>query len=268
MGVPYAEVIGDPIAHSKSPLIHKFWLKKLGLEGDYRATRVTADEFPEYLASRRTDPDWRGCNVTMPLKELVFGLVDHANPSTRRIGAANVIVRYEDQLSAANTDWYALNIALDTFRLAPKCAAVIGAGGAARAALEELRVHGTAQVILINRDLRKAAGLLQDFGLAGEVMPHGSAPAADLLINASPLGMDGFPPLDLDLSNLVAGATVVEMVYRPLETPLLQAARAAGFKTIDGLRMLMEQAAMAFAFFFEDSPQPIEDDGLRELLTR
>lgn len=267
MGVPYAEAIGDPIAHSKSPLIHKFWLRKLGIEGDYWATRVTADELPAYLEARRADPDWRGCNVTMPLKEAAYELLD-VDPSTRRIGALNTVVRYEDMLIGHNTDWQALNLALDTYRLNPRRAVIIGTGGAACAALEEMRVNRVPQVDIVSRHPDKAEALLQRFGLSGDALRHEASPKADLLVNASPLGMEGFPPLDIDLSNLVAGATVVEMVYRPLETPLLRAARAAGFRTIDGLRMLMEQAAMAFTFFFKDSPHPIDDDRLRELLTR
>ena len=266
MGVPYAEVIGDPIAHSQSPLIHRHWLAKLGVEGDYRALRVCPDELENYLGSRGADPDWRGCNVTMPLKEAAYELID-VDPSTRRIGALNTVVRYEFGLMGHNTDWQALNLALDTYRLRPRRVAVIGTGGAARAALEEMRGNKVPHVTLISRDRDKAAMLLNLFGLEGEVLPHGATPTADLLINASPLGMDGFPPLDIDLSGLVAGATVVEMVYRPLETPLLKTARARGFRTIDGLRMLIEQASMAFTYFFKDSPQPVDADGLREMLT-
>lgn len=267
MGVPYAEVIGDPIAHSKSPLLHNFWLGKLGIEGDYRAIRVPPDELPAYLAARRADPNWRGCNVTMPLKEAAYELLD-VDPSTRRIGALNTVVRYEDVLIGHNTDWQALNLALETYRLRPERAVIVGTGGAARSALEEMRGNRVPHVSIVTRDQVKAEALLERFGLSGNVLRHGTAPEADLLINASPLGMEGFPPLDIDLSGLAEGATVVDMVYRPLETPLLQAARAAGVRTIDGLQMLIEQAAMAFTFFFKASPHPIDDDELRELLTR
>lgn len=267
MGLTYAELIGDPIAHSKSPLIHKFWLEELGIEADYRATRVTAGELPAYLAARREDPNWRGCNVTMPLKEAAFALLD-VDPATQRIGALNTVVRYEELLLGHNTDWYALNMALDTYRLRPQQAAVIGTGGAARAALEELRQHGAPHVVIVSRDLAKAEMLLEHFGLSGEALTHGDAFEAGLLINASPLGMTGFPSLSLDLSGLWAGATVLEMVYRPLETPLLRDARAAGYRTIDGLTMLIEQAAMAFTFFFKESPRSLDNAELRKLLTR
>jgi shikimate dehydrogenase len=268
MGVPYAEVIGDPIAHSKSPLIHKFWLEKLGLDGDYRAMRVTAEELPAYLESRGTDPDWRGCNVAMPLKELAFALLDK-DPTTRRIGALNTVVRREEnELSGHNTDWQGLNLALDTVRLDPKSVAIIGTGGAARAALAEMRMQKVPHTIMIARSPEKAKALLDRFALAGEVLPLGSAPEADLLINATPLGMRGYPPLEIGLDGLSANATVLDMVYEPLKTPLLAAARARELKVIDGLTMLIHQASMAFIHFFGISPEPADGAELRELLTR
>lgn len=266
MGVPYAELIGDPVAHSKSPLIHKYWLEQLGIEGDYRATRVTAAELPDYLANRRGDPDWRGCNVTMPLKEAAFALVD-ANGPARRIGAVNTIIRHEQLLIGVNTDGQGLSLAVDMAGLRPKRVAMIGAGGAARAALEEMRLFRVDEVLLLNRSPEKAAALLDLFELQGEVLPPGAAPAADLLINASPLGMAGHPALDVDLSRLAAGATVIDMVYHPLDTPLLQAARARGLKAVDGLTMLIHQAAMAFACFFKDRPTQPDTAELRGRLT-
>lgn len=267
MGIPYAEVIGDPIAHSKSPLIHRFWLQKLGIEGDYRAVRVTEEQLPAYLESRRTDPDFRGCNVAMPLKQAAFRLLD-CNSVTRRIGALNTVLRYEDSLSGTNTDWQGLNLALDTMRLDPKRVAIVGTGGGACAALAEMRMQKVPHVMLISRTPEKAAALLDRFGLSGEALPLGAAPRADLLINASPLGMRGFPPLDIDLSALSEGATVLDMVYEPLETPLLEAARARGLKAIDGLTMLIQQAGMAFTHFFKTPPSPAESPELREMLTR
>lgn len=266
MGVPFAEVIGDPVAHSKSPAIHKFWLGRLGIEGDYRATRVSADELPAYFESRRTDPDWRGCNVTMPLKEAAFGLID-CDPVTRRIGALNTVLRVEDLLLGTNTDWTGLNLALDTFRLDPQRVAIVGAGGAARAALADMRLQKVPHVILINRSEAKAQALLDRFELAGEVRPLGATPDADLLINASALGMTGYPPLEIGLDALTADATVLDMVYRPLETPLLVAARRRGLNAIDGLTMLINQASMAFTHFFKIAPEPAESPELRELLT-
>lgn len=268
MGIPYAEVIGDPIAHSRSPLIHKFWLERLGIAGDYRPTRVTADEIPSFLAARRDDPDWRGCNVTMPHKLAVARFLDHVDPPSRRIGAINAIVKREGRLSGTNTDWQGLNLALGDYSASGKDAVLIGAGGAARAALEELRQAKPRSLAILNRDTVKATGLMDEFGFSGAVMPLGTPPAADLLINATPLGMAGYPPLDIDLSPLRTGGMVVDMVYEPVETALLREARARGLIAVDGLKMLIWQAAMAFQYFFQAYPEPVESNELRELLTR
>ncbi|HYW16040.1 MAG TPA: shikimate dehydrogenase [Allosphingosinicella sp.] len=268
MGIPYAEVIGDPIAHSKSPLIHKFWLKSLGIEGDYRSTRVTAGELSSFLAARRDDPDWRGCNVTMPHKLGVAEFMDHVDPSARRIGAINTIVNREGLLSGTNTDWQGLNLALGDYSASGKDTVLIGAGGAARAALEELRQAGPRSLAMLNRDTAKATRLMEEFGFSGPAMPLGAAPEADLLINASPLGMAGYPPLDIDLSRLRSGGAVVDMVYHPVETALLRNARSRGLIAVDGLEMLVWQASMAFQYFFRTGPEQADSNALRELLTR
>jgi shikimate dehydrogenase len=269
MGVPYAEVIGDPIAHSKSPIIHKFWLEKLGLEGDYRRAHVRAGELQSYLAERRADLDWRGCNVTMPHKAEIAELLDTVNPSGRRIGAVNTVVRHDDQLAGVNTDWQGLNIALGAHSVDGKDVVLIGAGGAARAALEDMWWGKPRSLIIMNRDLGKAAALLEQFGIEGSVLPLGDPPSADLLINASALGMEGYPPLDIDLSALRPTAAVLDMVYHPLETRLLQQANSRGLIAIDGLEMLIWQAAIAFQLFFgTPAPEPVDDPELRALLTR
>ena len=138
MGVPYSEVIGDPIAHSKSPLIHKFWLEKLGVEGDYRAVRVIAADLPDYLKCRRADPDWRGCNVTMPLKREVVRHVDEVEPRFSQVGALNLVCRSDNRLVGTNTDVLGILDVLPveyfiSDALPEVC--IIGAGGAARALL-------------------------------------------------------------------------------------------------------------------------------------
>jgi shikimate dehydrogenase len=269
MGVPYAEVIGDPIAHSKSPIIHKFWLEKLGLEGDYRRAQVRPGELGDYLASRRKDPHWRGCNVTMPHKSAIPPLVDDVDPSVRRIGAVNTVAWLQGVLMGLNTDWIGLNLALGEHSATGKDVVLIGAGGAARAALEELRGAKPRSLAVMNRDADKAAKLLADFDMPGEVLSFGTLPPADLLINASALGMHGYPPLDIDLSALRTGGTVLDMVYHPVDTPVLQQARSLGLTAIDGLQMLIWQAAMAFQFFFKTSaPEPVDGAELRALLTR
>ncbi|HEY1606166.1 MAG TPA: shikimate dehydrogenase [Allosphingosinicella sp.] len=269
MGIPYAEVIGDPIAHSKSPLIHKFWLERLGIEADYRRTRVQPGELRSYLAERWVDPDWRGCNVTMPLKVEIALLLDSVDPAARRIGAVNTVVRQEVRLAGMNTDWIGLHLALGDHGAGGRDVVLIGAGGAARAALEELRQAKPRSLVILNRDPAKAAGLLADFGLDGEARPLGTLPAADLLINASALGMEDHPPLEIDLRNLRADAIIFDMVYHPLDTALLRQARALGLTAIDGLQMLVAQAAMAFQYFFKASPpEPFDGPELRRLLTQ
>ena len=268
MGTPYAEVIGDPIAHSKSPLIHNFWLPKLGLEGDYRAVRVRESQLADYFESRRADPDWRGCNVTMPLKQAVLGWVN-VDPITRRIGAVNTIIHHPAELLVGtNTDFQAINFVLDLQRRKPDRVAVIGAGGAARAVLEELARARVPWTLMINRTEAKARALLDAFGLVGDVATLGVSPEADMLVNASPLGMSGFPQLDIGLSKLSTEATVMEMVYEPRMTSLLERAQARDLETIDGLTVLMEQAAMAFTYFFKVAPDTTDTSELRRLLTQ
>jgi len=133
-GRPYAEVIGDPVAHSKSPLIHRFWLDRLGIDADYRATRVAADGLADYFARCRADPDWRGCNVTMPHKLAVLDHVADPGDLGRSIGAANTVLRQRDRLIATNTDAAGFYAPLADIDLAGAPVAVIGSGGAARAA--------------------------------------------------------------------------------------------------------------------------------------
>ena len=267
MAVPYAEVIGDPIGHSKSPLMHRHWLESLGIEGDYRARQVRAGEVGAYLVERRRDPAWRGCNVTAPLKTQVIAHLSALGPDARAIGAVNTVVpQGDEELLGVNTDAHGALLALAGVEAAH--AAVIGAGGAARAALFALKVMGVEKVSVINRDMIRARAALDDLEIDGRVLPLGSAPAVDLLINASTLGMAGNPEIPFDLSTLPPTATVFDMVYAPLETGLLSTARARGLATIDGLRMLAEQGAVAFAAFFEGGPEQADTAELRELLTR
>jgi shikimate dehydrogenase len=268
MGVPYAEVIGDPVAHSLSPAIHAFWLESMGLDGDYRRTRVRAGELAAYFDSRRDDPDWRGCNVTMPHKQAVLAHLDRLVPTARRIEAVNTIVMTDGELIGHNTDWQGVNLALGDWRAEGKDVVLIGAGGAARAALEELRQAHPRRLLVMNRTPAKAAALLDHFGLTGEAVRIGDPPAADLLINASALGMAGRPPLAPDLSALPPHAIVLDMVYLPLETALLKAARERGLRSIDGLSMLICQASMAFALFFGHAPAARETPALRERLAQ
>lgn len=266
--VRYAEVIGDPISHSKSPLIHGFWLNKLRLEADYRACHVTPDGLADYIASRAADPLWRGCNVTIPHKLAVMEHVADPGDVRTSIGAMNTIARGEDgALFGTNTDAGGFYAPLSQSDFAGADVAIIGAGGAARAVLFALSRMDVGQVTIHARNALKGMGLLAAFGLKGTVRGMADAlPEADLLVNTSPLGMTGFDPLVVDLSPLPEGAVVYDIVYTPLETGLLKAARARRLDTIDGLEMLIGQAAFAFEIFFGAAPPREHDDELRALL--
>jgi shikimate dehydrogenase len=267
---PHAEVIGDPISHSKSPLIHRFWLEKLGIDADYRAVHVTPEGLADYFATRREDPAWRGCNVTIPHKQAALDHVVDKGGIRETIGAINTVFRDGDgQLVGTNTDAGGFAAPIADLDLTGAPVVVIGSGGAARAILFALARLGAGPVTLLARNALKGAALLSHFGLKGNVKPLDAAlPPAALLVNASPLGMTGQPPLDIDLSPLPDDAVVYDIVYAPLETPLLREADARGLETVDGLDMLVGQAALAFEIFFDAAPPRDADDALRDLLTR
>lgn len=264
----YTEVIGDPIAQSKSPLIHGFWLEQLGIEAEYRRAHVGPEELAGYFESRKADPNWRGCNITLPHKQAALEFVEDRGGVRDSIGAINTVVRAEDgALIGTNTDaggFYAPIAGLD---LDGRHVAVIGAGGAARAILFALSRIGVGKVTLLNRNVLKGAALLSSFGIKGEALPlTAKLPPAALLVNASALGMVGQPPLEIDLSPLPEDAVVYDAVYAPLETDLLAQARDRDLDTVDGLEMLVGQAALAFELFFGAEPPRDRDEELRELL--
>lgn len=280
----FAEVIGDPIAQSKSPAIHGFWLEKLGADGTYGRSLVTEGGLDAYLEIARANADWRGCNVTMPHKQAIMPLLDRLDSVAARIGAVNTVVKEADgSLTGHNTDAAGflepLRELLEQqhyFRMAR----VLGTGGAARAIITALADRGFV-IVLAGRDPAKARALLDELASGGD---HHAADLAqfadptdfpfddregclDLIVNASPLGMAGQPPLAFDLSHAPPGSVVYDIVTHPLETPLLLAARAAGFRTIDGLAMLIGQAAVAFERFFGQPPPREHDAELRAILT-
>ncbi|HEX8585901.1 MAG TPA: shikimate dehydrogenase [Allosphingosinicella sp.] len=284
MGVPYAEVIGDPIAHSKSPLIHGFWLEKLGIVGDYRRTLVSRGELPAFLAARRSDPDWRGCNLTMPHKQDALALIGAVDSAAERIGAVNTVVPEGlTPETGFNTDAAGFLEPLRPLlaqRHLFKMARVLGAGGAARAVVDALRGAGFALVVAARRveearrlidghdpDFNHAVAL-EHFAGATDFRFDDRSGILDLVVNTTPLGMTGKPPLALDFSHVPPGAVIYDIVYDPLETALLAEARARGHQGIDGLSMLIGQAAVAFEHFF-GAPAPRRYDAeLRERLTR
>ena len=266
-----AEVIGDPIAHSKSPIIHKFWIAAAEIAADYRQHHVVPADLAAYLAAARSDPDWRGCNVTLPHKIAIMDLVDDPGDIRGTIGAMNTILRQADgSLIGTNTDAAGFYAPIAELDLAGAPVVVVGAGGAARAVLFALSRIGIGPVTILNRNVLKAAALLSSFELKGQALAlDAKLPPAALLVNASSLGMAGQAPLALDLDGLPENAVVYDVVYAPLETPLLAAARARDLETVDGLDMLIGQAALAFELFFGVAPPRDEasDTALRNLLT-
>lgn len=278
----YAEVIGDPIAQSKSPVIHEFWIEKLGLDAAYRAHHVIAEDLADYLTDRRGDSSWRGCNITMPHKQVVIPLLDGLDDLAKKVGAVNTVHRGRDgALAGRNTDVAGflepLNESLGRqhyFRMAR----VLGTGGAARAIVVGLDEAGFT-VVLAGRDPQKAQALLNELS-QGEhhVAPlsHFAEPTdfvfddregcCDLVVNASPLGMRGQTPLAFDWSHAPPGSIAYDIVTDPVETDFLRTAREAGFETIDGLSMLIGQAAAAFVHFFGVRPPREFDAELREML--
>ena len=283
-GQPYAEVIGDPIARSKSPTIHNFWLGKLGMEAEYRRCHVTADGLADYLTGRRRDPAWRGCNVTMPHKQAIIPMLGSVDPAASRIGAVNTVQPAPDGLLAgSNTDAPGFLEPLRKRLSDPhwfRMARVLGTGGAARAIVASLADEGFT-IVLAGRNPGKARALLDELAPDGEHhavdLAHFAAPTdfafddregcCDLIVNASPLGMRGQPPLAFDWSHAPPGSVAYDIVTDPAETLFLQDARAAGFVTIGGLAMLIGQAALAFETFFGLPAPRAHDDELRDLLT-
>ncbi|HET9335307.1 MAG TPA: shikimate dehydrogenase [Sphingomicrobium sp.] len=255
----YAEVIGDPIEHSLSPLIHGFWLEALGIEARYDRRRVARAELAAYIAEKKADPDWRGSNVTMPLKLDAVALADGAADWAVAAGAANVLMPREGHIIAANTDVGAIASLLSKLRRAKASmgsVTLLGNGGAARAALVALKLVGISAVRIQARDLAEATKLCVEFGLDTGPAPFTDPIASDGLINATPLGMAGRQCLNCDLSNMTAQGWVFDMVYDPQDTPLLKAARERGLATVSGLDMLIEQAATSFRLFFgQDAPR-------------
>ena len=289
---PYAEVIGDPISHSKSPLIHNFWLNKLGIDAEYRACHVRPDELVDYFARRRRDAAWRGCNVTLPHKVAAQAFVDSVEGYARRIGAINIVNRSLDgSLEGLNSDAAGFLEGLSKAEFLPQSQnhittlfTILGAGGAARAVGAALE---GADITFVNRTLTKAQQLADEFSAgaaygyaqtladflsycnsepewAGADKDDGRFPI--VIVNTTSAGMVGQPELPISLSNFPKDTIVYDIVYSPLETPLLREAKRCGLRTIDGLWMLIGQARIAFKEFFGDLPSKEYDAELRALL--
>ena len=262
-----AGVMGWPVAHSRSPLIHSHWIAQYGLRGAYAPLPVQPDKLE---AALRALPvlGFAGCNLTIPHKIAAIDIVDALEPLAQRIGAANtIVVRADGSLLGRNTDAFGfianLREAQPEWRADAAPAVVLGAGGAARAVLAGLLDAGAAEVRICNRTLETAQQLAHDFAGWGKaqlhVIPwtdrHSALEGAALLVNTTSQGMQGQTPLDIQLDALPATALVTDIVYSPLQTPLLQAAAARGNPTAQGLGMLIHQARPAFEAWFGVLPQ-------------
>lgn len=256
-----AFVTGHPIAHSRSPKIHRHWLEEYGIDGSYQAIDVRPEDFAAFLKSL-DENGYRGGNVTIPHKEAAFALVERRDEAAEAIGAVNTLWLEDGVLWGGNTD--ALGFAGNLDEHAPGWAAngpavVLGAGGASRAVIYALKDRGLNDIRIVNRTLARAEELADRFG-AG-VSAHGAGAVgellsdAGLLINTTALGMHGNETLAADPAGLPGHAIVTDIVYVPLETPLLAAARARGLKTVDGLGMLLHQAVPGFERWFGKRPE-------------
>jgi len=262
--IPYAEVIGDPIIQSRSPTIYRFWFDALGIKAEYRATLMTRAGFRAYLADRRADPNWRGCNVTMPLKLDALFAADDPTDRATAAGAANLLVVKDGKLVAANTDVGAIREVVTP--LARDSVTILGNGGAARAALLALKLAGSGEVRLQARDMAEATSLAVEFGL-DEGPRRFDVPVDSVgLINATPIGMTGVAPTHIDLGAMPATGWVLDLVSNPLPTHLLTQAKARGLVTIDGLAVLVEQAAYSFQLLFGTKPPRNRDAELIAML--
>jgi shikimate dehydrogenase len=263
-----AFVAGHPIAHSRSPLIHGHWLSLHGLAGTYGRIDVEPARFALFLGGLEAN-GLAGGNVTIPHKEAAFALVERRGAAAQAIGAVNTVWLEDGQLVGDNTDAYGFAANLDAeapgWRDADS-ALVLGAGGAARAIVHALKQAGIARIVIANRTEERASALADGFGVESVPWSHiaDELRRADLLVNTTSLGMAGKGELAIDLASLGDTAIVTDIVYVPLETPLLAAARARGLRTVDGLGMLLHQAVPGFERWFGVRPQV--DDALRSLI--
>ena len=269
-----AGVMGWPVAHSRSPRLHGYWLEKYGIDGAYLPLPVAPEHFAQSLRVL-SQLGFRGVNVTVPHKEAALKAVDTADHHARHIGAVNTVIMHDDgSLEGRNTDGIGFLAHLKDQAPAWQPAAgpvvVIGAGGAARAIIATLKDAGVPEIRLVNRTLARAEALALAFGAPLKVIPWinraGALRDAGLVVNTTTLGMHGQPDLDLELIGLNPAAAVFDCVYNPLETPLLTQARQRGFVPIDGLGMLLHQARPGFKAWFGVEPE-ITDE-LRALVAQ
>jgi len=264
-------VIGWPIKHSRSPLIHGYWLKLYGLKGSYEKVAVEPEAIAGFLGELQAE-GFIGCNVTIPHKEAAFAAAQYKTETALKLGAVNTLWFENGGLCGDNTDVIGFLHALDAD--APgwdkhiEKAVVLGAGGAARGIVHALLLRNINHVLVLNRTLERAEALAALFGAKVTALPWDKAAealdGAGLLVNTTSLGMAGQPPLGIDLSPLKKGAIIDDIVYVPLETPLLAQAKVAGFQPVGGLGMLLHQAVPGFERWFGHRPEVTKE--LRALI--
>lgn len=268
--LPLAGVAGHPVAHSLSPAMMTAWLEAGARPGRYVAFDIAPDRF-ESAVRALPALGIRGLNITLPHKQAAFELADELTEAARAVGAVNLLLASGDRLVGDNTDVEGVRAALAEGGATEPArpAVLLGAGGAARAALYSLKARGWTDIRIVNRSDSRARQLAEEFGVTASTHPWDKADAAldgaALVINATSLGMTGKPPLTLDLSPAAPDAVVFDMVYTPLETALLTQARATGRRAVDGLSMLIGQARPSFTALFGGPPP--EDVPVRRILT-
>jgi shikimate dehydrogenase len=254
-------VIGWPVEHSRSPLIHNYWIKQLGIAAEYRREAVPPEHFADFVG-RLAEHGYVGANVTVPHKQAALAL-SAPDERARAVGAANTLWLEAGALRSTNTDIEGFIANLDAasrgWERGLEQAVLLGAGGAARAVIFGLIERGVPRIHVVNRSVDRALELRRQFG--DRISPHrwedarDVLPDAGLLVNTTSLGMVGQPALELDVARLPARAVVADIVYVPLATPLLIAARRRGLRAVDGLGMLLHQAVGGFARWFGVCPQ-------------
>jgi shikimate dehydrogenase len=255
-------VIGWPVDHSRSPLIHRYWLKALSIDGDYVVSPVEPERIESFFAGF-ANSGFVGGNVTVPYKEIAYRAVDATDEVAAALGAVNTLSIEAGRLIGGNTDSYGFLANLDAsapgWDNAGEGAVVLGAGGASRAVVWSLLQRGLKPVVVVNRSAERAARLAAAFDGDIRISPWSELgewlPRASLLVNATSLGMTKQPPLDVELERLAEGAVVSDLVYVPLETDLLAAARRHGYAAVGGLGMLIHQAVPGFEKWFGVRPE-------------
>lgn len=268
-----AFVAGYPIRHSRSPLVHNYWLKRYAIAGSYERVEIAPDDFAAFMANLKSDAsEYRGGNITIPHKESAFRLADRPDALCTELGAANTLWVEGGLIHATNTDGYGFASNLDqqhpTWDRGHK-AVVLGAGGASRSILQALRDRGFGEIHVVNRTMERARELADRFGPTLHAHPMAALTevmtGADLFVNTTSIGMEGKEQtVDIDFSPLRASALVTDIIYVPLRTAMLAAAERQGYATVDGLGMLLHQAVPGFEIWFGKRPEVTEE--LRQLV--